>query len=185
MRQNRAVRRFAALLALSALAVVAAGCGGSTSPEEKWAGSICSDLGDWEDQVKENADNVQKELQSPKLGTLAAIDAQVQEAVDASDKVVTDLRALEPPDSEAAAAADRKLDALVSQIEATVTEVKQTLAAVPKGAGTAETAEKLAPLVPSIQSLAVNVSSTLESMQAEGEEIKKGFEDADSCDRFE
>lgn len=167
------------------LAVAAAGCGGSTSPEEKWAGTICSDLGDWEDQVRENADNVQTELQSPKLGTLAAIDAQVQEAVNATDKVVTDLRALEPPDSEAAAEAERKLDALISQIEMTVTEVKQTLAGVPKGAGTAETAENLAPLIPSLQSLAVNVSSTLESMQAEGEEIKKGFEDADSCDRFQ
>jgi hypothetical protein len=179
------VRRLAAILALVAtLAVVAAGCGGSESAEEKWAGSVCTELGDWEDQVKENGDNVQKELQSPQLGTLAAIDAEIREAVAATDKLVTDLRAIEPPDTEAGAEAEQKLDALVSQIETTVTEARQTLAAIPKGAGATETAEKLAPLVPTLQSLAVNVSSTLESMQAAGEEIKKGFEDADSCDRF-
>jgi hypothetical protein len=180
------VRRLAAILALLAmLAAVAAGCGGSKSAEEKWADSVCTDLGDWEDQVKENADNVQKELQSPKLGTLAAVDAQVQEAITATDNLVTDLRALSPPDTEAGAEAERKLDALISQVETTVTEVKQTLASVPKGAGIAETAEKLAPLVPSLQALAVSVSSTLESMQAAGEEIKKGIDDADSCDRFQ
>jgi hypothetical protein len=182
---SRRVRGLAAILALSAmLAVVAAACGGSESAEEKWAGNVCTEVGDWEDQLKENADNVQEELQSPKLGTLAAIDAQVREAVAATDKLVTDLRALEPPDTEAGAEAERKLDALISQTETTVAEAKQTVATVPKGADVAETAQKLAPLVPSLQALAVSVSSTLESIQASGEEIKNGFEDADSCDRF-
>jgi hypothetical protein len=115
---SRRVRGLAAILALSAvLAVVAAGCGGSESAEEKWAGNVCTEVGDWEDQLKENADNVQEELQSPKLGTLAAIDAQVREAVAATDKLVTDLRALEAPDTEAGAEAERKLNALISQTD--------------------------------------------------------------------
>jgi hypothetical protein len=171
-----------ALLAM--LAVVAVGCGGSESAEEKWAGNVCTEVGDWEDQLKENADNVQEELQSPELGTLAAIDAQVREAVAATDKLVTDLRALEPPDTEEGAKAERELNALISQTETTVTDAKQTVATVPKGASATETAQKLAPLVPSLQALAVSVSSTLESIKAAGDKIKKGFEDADSCGRF-
>jgi hypothetical protein len=182
---SRRVRLFAAILVLSAtLAVVAAGCGGSTSAEEKWADSVCTDVGEWEDQLKQNVDDVQKELQSPTLGTLAAIDAEVQDSVAATDTLVTDLRALSPPDTEAGAEAERKLDALVAQTETTVTEAKETVATVPEGASAAEIAQKLVPLVPSLQALAVNVSSSLESIQEAGTEIKKGFEDADSCERF-
>jgi len=97
------VIRLAATLVLSAtLAILGAGCGGSdTSAEEEWAGDVCSAVSDWEDQVKQSADDVTEQLKSPGTGTLAAIEADVQEAVDATDKLGDDLRELEPPDTEA------------------------------------------------------------------------------------
>ena len=179
------MKRFLSIVALSAaLAVVAAGCGESASPEEKWFGSVCTELGDWEDGLKERADAVQKELESPKLGTLAAVDAEIKGAVADSDKLTSDLRAIQPPETADGAEAERKLNALVLQIESTATEAKQTVATIPKGASTTEAAQVLLPLVPSLQGLAVNVSSTLESIQAVAKEYKDGFNKADSCERF-
>ena len=45
-------------------------------------------------------------------------------------------------------------------------------------------AETVAPLLPSLQALVVNVDSTLQSVQERGSEIKDGFDKADSCERY-
>jgi hypothetical protein len=100
----------AAIALVSSLAFLAAGCGGA-SPEEKWAGSVCTDIGDWKDQVQKSANDVQEKLQSPETGMLAAIDADVQEAVDATDELAANLRSLDPLDSEEGRQAQQQLDA--------------------------------------------------------------------------
>ena len=77
--------RLGATLALTAtLAIVAAGCGGEASAEEKWAGDICSALGGWQDQVEQSSNDAKDELQSPDAGTRAAIETDVREIVDAN-----------------------------------------------------------------------------------------------------
>jgi hypothetical protein len=179
------VRRFALLLGLStALAVVAAGCGNDESAEEKWAGSVCSEVSDWKGQIQQSADDVQEQLQSPDVGTLAAVDAEVREAVDATGELASDLQALDPPDTEAGTEAKQEVDAFATQLETTTANAKQTVEGVPEGADAAQIAQALAPLVPSLQSLAVKASSMLAAVQESGEELKQGFEDADSCDEF-
>src|SRR4029453_18758534 len=80
------VRRVTPILVVSAtLVVVAAGCG--ASPEEKWFDSVCADIGDWKGQIQQSADDVREQLQSPRAGTLAAIDAEVRQAANATDKL--------------------------------------------------------------------------------------------------
>jgi hypothetical protein len=179
------VGRFAAAVALSAvLAAVAAGCGGS-SPEEKWAGSVCSDVADWKSEVQKASDDVKTQLQSPQAGTLAAIDADVRSAVSATEQLATDLKATKPPDTDAGRQAKQEIDDLSNQLDATVAKAKQTVDGVPQGAGLTETVKALAPLASSLSSLAVAASSTLASVKATASEIKKGFEDADSCKEFQ
>ena len=112
---DRVLIRLGATLVLSAmLAILAAGCGGETSAEEEWAGDMCTAVGGWQDQVEQSADDVTEQLQSPGAGTLAAIDAEIQEAIDATEKLGDDLNELEPPDSEAGDEAQQDLDALDS-----------------------------------------------------------------------
>ena len=179
------VRRLASALALSVtLAVVVAACGGDESPEEEWAGSVCSEISDWKGQIEQSTDAVREELQAPEIGTLAAIDAQVREAVAATDELAANLKALGPPDTESGEEAEQELLALASQLEATAAQTKQTVDSVPEGADAGEIAQKLAPLALALQSLAVNASSTLASIKESGEKIKEGFEKADSCEEF-
>ena len=182
---DRVVIRLRATLVLSAtLAILAAGCGGETSAEEEWAGDLCTAVSDWRNQVEQSADDVSGQLQSPGAGTLAAIDSEIQEAVDATEKLGDDLNGLEPPDSEAGAEAQQDLDALTVQLDSTVTNTKETVDSLPEDASFSQVAETLAPLVPSLRTLAVSVSTTLESVQKRGSEIKEGFDKADSCEDF-
>lgn len=177
------MRRVTPILVVSTtLAVVAAGCG--ASPEQKWFDSVCADIGDWKGQIQQSADNVRGQLQSPRAGTLAAIDAEARQVVNATDKLAADLRALGPPDTESGAQAKKQLDALSSQLETTVAAWKQAVESVPLGGGAAETAQKLAPLASALQSLPTTASSTLTSIETNGKKLKEGFEKADSCEQF-
>jgi uncharacterized phage infection (PIP) family protein YhgE len=181
---NPPVRRVASVIALwAALAVVAAGCGGAP-PEEKWASGVCSDISDWKDQLQKSVNDVREQVQSPGTGTVAAIQAEVQEALDATQELASDLKARGAPDVESGDQAKQQLDALATQLDATVTQAKQTIENLPAGADAGEIVKRLAPLAPAIQSLVVKTSSTLDSVKTSGSKIKEGFDKADSCDEF-
>jgi hypothetical protein len=179
------VRRLSSLLALSAiLAVAAAGCGGGASAEEKWADSVCTPLGTWKSQIQKSTDEIREKVRSPGAGTLAAVQGDVQEAVDATQKLGTDLKALEAPDTDSGAQSKQQLDSLADQLQTTAAQAKQTIQGVPDNATLSQTVQQLAPLVSAVQSLASNASSALDSIQASSSKLKDGFEKADSCDQF-
>jgi hypothetical protein len=94
------------------------------------------------------------------------------------------LKARGAPDVESGDQAKQQLDALATQLDATVTQAKQTIENLPTGADAGEIVKKLAPLAPAIQSLVVKTSSTLDSVKTSGSKIKEGFDKADSCDEF-
>jgi methyl-accepting chemotaxis protein len=178
------IRLGATLVLLAALAILSAGCGGDTSAEEEWAGDICTAVGGWQDQVEQSSDDARKELQSPGAGTVAAIDAEVREIIDATDELRNDLRELEPPDTDGGDQAKRELDTLAAQLEATASNIKETFDNLPEDAGITEVADALEPLVPSIQSLVASVSSTFAAVKESGSELEEGFDEADSCERY-
>jgi hypothetical protein len=182
---DRVVIRLGATLVLTAmLAILAAGCGGETSAEEEWAGDICTAVGGWQDQVQKSTDEAREALQSPGAGTLAAIDAEVREIIDATDELGNDLRELEPPDTEAGDQAKREVDTLASQLEATAANTRETFDNLPEDPSITDVANALEPLVPSIQSLIGSVSTTFAAVKESGSELKEGFDDADSCERY-
>jgi methyl-accepting chemotaxis protein len=178
------VKRFLPIVMLSAaLAVLAAGCGGK-SAEEKYADSVCTDIGSWKNTVQKSADEVRTQVQSPAAGTLAVIDSEIQKAVDATKSLASDLRGLEPPDSDEGRQARQELNTFAAQAETTVTKAKQTASSVPENADARQIASALAPLLPSVRSLASQASSTVQAVEQRGEKIKEGFEKADSCEQF-
>jgi hypothetical protein len=164
--------------------IAAAGCGAGASPEEKWADSVCSNIGDWKSQVQQAKDDIGAKLNSPRAGTLAAINTDVGDAVDATNQLATELKAIGPPDTEKGAQAKQQVDALAAQLQATVSTAKQAVQSVPESANLAQTAQKLAPLAPALQSLTTATSSALTSIQEDSEALKEGFDKADSCKQF-
>jgi hypothetical protein len=182
---DRVVIRLGATLVLSAtLAFLAAGCGGETSAEEEWVGDICTAVSGWQDQVEQSTDAAREALQSPGAGTLAAIDTEVQEIIDATDMLGDDLRGLEPPDTEAGDQAKRELDTLAVQLESTAANMKETFDNLPEDPSITDYADALEPLVPSIQSLIGSVSTTFAAVKESGSELQEGFDAADSCERY-
>jgi hypothetical protein len=173
-----------ALAITTLLAAIAAGCGGGKSAEEKWADSVCTDLGNWKSQVKQSTDDIAAKIRSPEQGALAAMKADVQKLVDATQQLAQDLRALGAPKTESGAQAKQQLETLASNLQTTTDKAKQTLATVPEGAGLTETAKKLAPLAPDLQAFAAESKSTVQSIEASSSDLKKGFEQADSCEQF-
>jgi hypothetical protein len=167
----------------SVLALLASGCGGA-SAEEKWADSVCSAVGEWQDTVENSVNDVKTQLQSPTTGTTAAINTDIQSAVNATKKLSSDLKSIDPPSSDAGKHAKQQLTALSTQLDQTVTKTKQTVAGIPAGAGVTEIATQLATLVPSLQGLATSASTTLSAVQASAKELRDGFHNADSCKRY-
>jgi hypothetical protein len=179
------VRLVASAVVVSAvLAFVAAGCGGGQSSEEKWASNVCTALGTWKQQIQKEVNDARSKLQSPSAGTLSAVKADVNQAVDATKQLASSLKGLGPPNTSSGAHAKQQLDSLSTQLENTVNQAKQTIATLPKGASVSQTASQLASLGPALQSLSTNVKMTLDSVQASSSDIKKGFDKADSCKQF-
>jgi uncharacterized phage infection (PIP) family protein YhgE len=180
------MKRLGPVLILTAmLAFAAASCGGSEpSATEDWAGDVCSSVSDWQDQLEQSASDIREQVQSPGANTLAAIESEIQEAVDASNELADELRSLEPPDTENGDQAKQELDQLADQVEATVDKTKETIDNLPKNAGLRDVATAVAPLLPSLQALVTNVSATLTSFQDRGSELKEGFDEADSCEKY-
>jgi septal ring factor EnvC (AmiA/AmiB activator) len=173
--------RLALVVLTATLVFVAAGCGGDNSEAEKWANSVCSTVSDWQGQIEQAANDVRDELQSPGVGTVASIETQIRTAVDATQKLTTDLKAIDAPDIDSGAEAKQQVDALASQLEASVNVAKDAVDALPENASLTELAQKLVPLAPAIQTLADSASNTLEAIEASSDELKDGFNNADAC----
>jgi hypothetical protein len=163
------------------LAAVAAGCGGGKSAEEKWADSVCTDLGNWKSQVTQATNDIAEKVRSPEQGTLPAMKADVQKLVDASQQLAQNLNSLAAPKTQSGAQAKQQLETFSSDLQTTTNKAKQTLATVPENAGLVETAKQLAPLAPDLQSLAAGAKSTVQSIEASSSDLKQGFDQADSC----
>ena len=175
----------AALVLTVTLAFAAAACGGSgPSAEEEWAGDVCSSLSEWQDQLEQSATDIREQIRSPGANTLAAIESEIQESVDATKTLADDLQSLEAPDTLGADEAKQQLDALGTQLESTVDNVKQTIDGLPENASLTEVAEALSPLLPQLQNLATSASNTLTLVQESSSELKTGFEQADACERY-
>jgi hypothetical protein len=180
------VRIVALAVALAAtLAFFAAGCGSSKSAEEKWASSVCTSVGNWQDKVKKSANDIKAKLQAPSVGMTAAIKEDVSSAVDATKGLASDLNANGPPNTEGSTEAKQQLDAFATQLQSTATKTGEALNSLSGTTSLTELGSKLAPLAPQLEVLSAGAKSTLNSVSASGTKLKQGFQDADACKQFD
>ena len=178
------MRTIATIVAVAVTLVVgAAACGGETSAEEEWADSVCTDVGAWQDQLQQAEDDIRTALQSPGSETVSAIETAVRQAIDATRELSDDVDAREAPDTESGAQAKQQLTGLATQLESTATQAQQILDGAAEDP--VQALEDLAAFAPELQSAVTAASRTLETIQASGSDLQQGFEDAESCDRFQ
>jgi hypothetical protein len=180
------VRSLASAVAVAAtLSFLAAGCGSSASAEENWADSVCTSVGNWQDKIKKSADDIKSKLQSPSVGTTAAIKDDVRSAVDATEGLVADLKGNGPPNTEGSTEAKQQLDTFATQLQTSATKTGEALDSLSGTTSLSELGAKLAPLAPQLEVLAASAKSTVNSLSATGTKLKEGFQDADACNRYD
>jgi hypothetical protein len=180
-RAGRRRRRAAApLLALvGVLVLVAAGCGGKSADEkanEAYANSVCGAIATWEQQVK----SIATDLSSSSLSK-ASLETKMTQVESETKTLVTQIKAVPPPDTSDGKAAKQQLDQFSNDVTTTVNSAKSAVAQIPSDASATTIASTLAPLVPQVKSLASSGESTVKTVQDAGGSLSSAFKNSDSC----
>ena len=168
----------AAILALLAvLTLVAAGCGGSsdTKANEAYANSVCTAIGNWEQQIKSIATSFSGGVSQ------AALQTKVTQAESATKTLLTQIKAVPPPDSSQGQAAKQQLDQLSTDINNTVDAANTALTELQANPSAAAVSATVATLAPQVQSLASETNSAISSLKSAGGSLASAFKSTDSC----
>jgi len=173
-------RRVTAVLPLALLAVlalVAAGCGGSSDKKanEAYANSVCTAVAAWEQQVRTIATTFSATISKASLQT------KITQVEAATKTLATQIKAVPPPNTSDGQAAKKQVDQLSTEVASTVSSAKSSVSQIPADASVATVAAALAPLAPQVKSLASTAQSTLKSLQTAGGSLADAFKSTKSC----
>jgi hypothetical protein len=180
-RRNRRAGRSgtaAPILALIAtLGMLAAGCGGSsdTKANEAYANSVCSAIGSWQQEIKGIATDFSGGV------SLASLQTKVTQAEAATKTLVTQIKAVSPPDTSEGQAAKQQLDQLTTDINNTVDAASTALTEVQANPSAAAVSATVATLAPQVQSLASETNSAISTLKSAGGSLASAFKSTDSC----
>jgi hypothetical protein len=169
--------RLSATILLVALAALTAGCGGDDeSGAEAWAGDVCSALSDWRTSVQEAVESVQSNPSEDSLRQAA------DDTGAATDDLVSTLRGLERPETDAGQEAQAAVDDLAGDVETARSAIDDAV----DGASGAGLLEAVSTIATTLSTLQTEVSSTLDRLEGldGGQELKDAFERSDSCDEL-
>ena len=160
-----------------AMAVVAAGCGGSSDKKsnEAYANSVCSAIDNWQTQVKSLATGISGQT------TQAAIQGKASQFETETKNLVNQIKAIPPPDTSEGQAAKQQLDQLGTDLTNSVNAVKSGLASIQSNPSAATIAAAIATLAPQLQSLANTTKSAVSSIKDAGGSLADAFKKSDSC----
>jgi hypothetical protein len=166
-----------AAVPLSALALVAAGCGGDDggSAASEWAGDVCTAISTWTDAVGDAVNSVQGTGLSRD-----AVESAADDARDATETFVDDLRGLGAPDTESGEEARDTVEQLAGDMEQELDELEENVSNA-SGLVDAVTA-----VTSTLSAMGDHLSSTLnqlEQLDVRGE-LEDAFEEAPACDEL-
>jgi gas vesicle protein len=169
--------RFALLLAV-VVALVAAGCGGSNSDKkanEAYADSVCTAVGTWKDQIQKIVTDFSGGISK------ASITKKVDQAQAATKTLVTEIKAVPPPDTDEGKAAKQQIDQVTHHMTGVVNTAKQSVAQLPDNATVQTIAGAVAALGPQVQGLVNEAKSAVSSVKDAGGSLADAFKKTDSC----
>jgi hypothetical protein len=173
----RPVRARAALAALvSALALVAGGCGGDGNPSTtEWADGVCRAISDWGSSVEGAARSVTE-------GGLSqdGIQNAVDELRSATDTFVDDIESLGRPDTESGEQAQDAVEELGDELESGVDTIEDAVSNVDGLSGVSAAITTVTDTLGAMASDVQAALQELEALDAQGE-LQSAFEQADAC----
>jgi uncharacterized membrane-anchored protein YhcB (DUF1043 family) len=147
----------------------------------EWASSVCTSLATWKSSIESLA-NVSGETLNQDTLSQKIDDAQV-----ATETLVSDLKALGPPDLESGDQLEQDLSSDVDQLQASFDSLKQGALEATQAGSPADFLKALGALGPQFQSLREAASKTVDDLQnaniaaSAKSELQAAFASAQSC----
>jgi hypothetical protein len=166
---------------VTALALVAAGCGSDSSSgdaTQDWANGLCTSLTTWSDSMQSAATT----LQDTSSLSVDTIKGAIDDVVTATSTLASDVSELGRPDTEAGQEAEETVSALADTLQTDAETLQQALDSGSSG-GLTGLLENISTITSTLGSMANAVGqafSDLEDLDAEGE-LETAFESADAC----
>ncbi len=167
------------LALLAVVALVAAGCGGSSSDtkaNDAYASGVCSAIGTWVQQIK----NVTSSGLTSGISK-ASLQSKVAQAETATKTLAKQIKAVPRPNTSDGQAAKAQVDQFSSDAASTVSTAQTAVASIPANASVTTIATALVPLAPQIKELVTTAQTTVKSLQTAKGSLSSAFKSADSC----
>ncbi len=170
---------FGIALVVAAFALVAAGCGGSddeeTSSAATWAQDFCGAVTTWTDDLQQIQDDV---TASPSVD---ALEDAAQEASDATDAFLDEIRGLGSPETESGDEIETSVEALTEAVDNEKAEIEL---AIDDADGIAGAAGAISAIGSSVAAMAAALQSTVQTIEDAdaGGELRTAFEETPACD---
>jgi hypothetical protein len=165
---------------LTALALVAGGCGGDDdqTAAEAWTDDVCSSVNTWAEEI----DQTRATFEDPSSLSVDTFTDAIDSVVAATQALLDDFRDLEAPETEAAA----EVEAQVAQLSDTLEAQEQTLsdALESDSDSPVELLGKVSAIGAALSAIGTSAQSTFQAIEDldGGGELKSAFESTDSCD---
>src|SRR3990172_6105336 len=166
---------------VAALALLAAGCGGSdestsASPADEWADGFCTAITTWTDSLT----SVTEQFSSPSSLSKEGLENAANDVKSSTETLVADLKGLGAPDTESGEAVKSSLDELSTTLEAEVANIES---AVEGASGLTELPSAISSITTSLSAMGTAFPSPLqapESADARGE-LQPALEASPAC----
>lgn len=164
---------------VAALALVAAGCGGSDSeddPTAAWASSFCTAITSWTDELQTVTSRFSDTSNLSEDGLRTAAD----DVKNATTELVDELRGLGAPETESGEEVRSALDSLSTTLETEAASIEETVEGT---SGLTGIPSAISAVTTSLSAMGSAFASTLETIENAdaGDELQTALEDSPEC----
>ena len=172
------------LIIVIVCALVAAGCSSgstgttTTSPtkaSDAYATSVCGAISTWESQVKSIATSLSSNL------SIAAIKSEVGQVEAATKTLLTQIKAVPPPNTAQGTAAKQQFEQLSSDVTGTVNATKSAVAGLGSSPSKQDIVLTVSLLTPQYVNLRSTVKSSISTVTGAGGTLATSFQSSSAC----
>ena len=167
----------AAVLVALVVVLLVAGCGGNSDKKANgaYADGVCTAIAGWEQQIKTIATTFTG------VPSKDSLNAKVDKAKTATENLVTEIKAVPPPNTSAGQTAKQQLDQLSTDTQSTLSAAESALSELPANPSAADIAGVVLALAPQVKNLVSSAESAVTSLKNAKGPLADAFKSTDSC----